>query len=112
MRRQHILYRISTDLKKGVQLSEMQVCCYDNMNAVDYVTQRFKHTTSSRSLRRCTELFGHVQPSAVQMPVTSVECERTVSLQNRLKTKLRNRLVEDRVNVLMKLIMGGAHRPN
>ena len=40
------------------------------------------------------------------IPITSVECERAFSLQNRLKTKLRNRLGEERVDLLMVLNMG------
>lgn len=35
------------------------------------------------------------------VPVTSVECERAFSLQNRMKTKLRNRLGEERLNRIM-----------
>ena len=38
--------------------------------------------------------------------VTSVGCERAFSLQNRIKTKLRNRLGEDRVDMLMRSSMG------
>ena len=40
------------------------------------------------------------------IPDISVECERALSTQNRIKTKLRNRLDDDRVNTLMKLNMG------
>jgi len=40
------------------------------------------------------------------VPVTSVECERAFSLQNRIKTKLRNRLGEERVDLLMRISMG------
>jgi len=37
------------------------------------------------------------------IPVTSIECERTFSTQNRIKNKLRNRLGEERVDVLIKI---------
>ena len=39
------------------------------------------------------------------MPVTSVECERAFSLQNRIKTKLRNWTGEERVDLLMRISM-------
>ena len=42
------------------------------------------------------------------IPVTSVECERTFSMQNRIKNKLCNRLGEERVDVLIKISLGPA----
>jgi hypothetical protein len=40
------------------------------------------------------------------VPVTSVECERAFGLQNRIKTKVRNRLGEKRVNLIMTINTG------
>jgi len=40
------------------------------------------------------------------IPVTSVECKRAFSLQNRIKTKLRNWMGEERVDLLMRISMG------
>jgi hAT family C-terminal dimerisation region len=79
----------------------VQVCCYGKMNTVDLIVTRIieDHSDDVPSYLVVCKLM-------LCIPVTSVECERAFSLQNRLKTKLRNRLGEDRVNVLMKLSMG------
>ena len=64
------------------------------------------------------ECYGKLEPIAslsasslmcklmLCVPVTSVECERAFSLQNRIKTKLRNRLGEERIDLLMQISMG------
>lgn len=64
------------------------------------------------------ECYGKLEPIAslsasslmcklmLCVPVTSVECERAFSLQNRIKTKLRNRLGEERIDLLMRISMG------
>lgn len=40
------------------------------------------------------------------VPVTSIEYEHAVSLQNRINTKIRNRLREERVDLIMTINMG------
>ena len=44
---------------------------------------------------------------AVTLPVTKTGCERGLSTQNRLKTKLCNRLLEGKLDILMRLSIEG-----
>ena len=44
---------------------------------------------------------------AVALRVTNAGCERGFSTQNRLKTKLRNRLLEGKLDILMRLSIEG-----
>lgn len=45
--------------------------------------------------------------SAVTLPASTAGCERGFSTQNRLKTKLRNRLLEGKLDTLMRLSIEG-----
>ena len=44
---------------------------------------------------------------AITLPASTAGCERGFSTQNRLKTKLRNRLLEGKLDILMRLSIEG-----
>jgi hypothetical protein len=73
---------------------------YSTMEACNFLTRILEdHSSDVPNYAAACKLM-------LCIPVTSVECERAFSLQNRIKTKLRNRLNEQRINVLMKIATG------
>lgn len=74
----------------------------------------YKQLSLEKLCKRIITLHGDLLPNfkelckiALCMAVTSVECERTFSTQNRLKSKYRASLVTLRVDTLMKISMCG-----
>ena len=51
--------------------------------------------------------FANLARLALIIPVSSVSCERGISVQNALKTKVRNRLNPERLNRLMFIKLAG-----
>ena len=74
--------------------------CYSKLEICDF----FQHIITQHA----DDLPQYTQLCYILMciPVTSVECERAFSMQNRIKTKLRNRLGEDRLNRIMTINTG------
>ena len=67
----------------------------NGMDACTFMTRTIQDHSSDVPIIVCKLLLC--------IPVTSIECERTFSTQNRIKNKLRNRLGEERVDVLIKI---------
>ena len=86
-----------TDLHRVCGL--IKVCSYNKVKTDEFVTHILEEHSNN------VPCYATACKLMLCIPVTSVECERAFSTQNRIKTKLRNRLDDDRVNVLMKLNM-------
>ena len=75
---------------------------YRHMNLADF-TARFFERDHATTFPHHAVLIS----VAVTLPVTNAGCERGFSTQNRLKTKLCNRLLEGKLDILMRLSIEG-----
>lgn len=87
-----------TDLNRECGL--IKVCSYNKLKTYKFVMHILEEHSND------VPCYATKCKLILCIPVTSVECEHTLSKQNRIKTKLQNRLDNDCVNTLMKLNMG------
>ena len=94
------LQQVITDLHRVCGL--IKVCSYNKLKT-ELTDEFVAHILEEHSNN--VPCYATVCKFKLCIPVISVECECALSTQNRIKTKLRNRLDDDRVNTLMKLNM-------